>query len=120
MIFGLDLGPRVVAAIAVPLILGGLAENAMAQTVEATATYKERMALPSGAVLEATIEEVSRADAPATVIASTRVTSPGNPPIAFTIAFDQAKILANHRYVVRAKILLERQAAVLRTTSRRR
>jgi len=39
------------------------------------------MALPSGAVLEATRQDVSRADAPAVVIGRTRVENPGNPPI---------------------------------------
>ncbi len=82
------------------------ADAVMAQTVTGTATYRERMALPPGAVLEATLEDVSRADAKAETIAQTRVTSPGNPPIAFTIEYDPAKILTDHRYVVRAKILV--------------
>ena len=34
-------------------------------TRSGTATYRERIALPSAAVFEATLEEVSRADAPA-------------------------------------------------------
>ena len=42
-----------------------LAEQAFAQVIEGTATYRERMALPPGAVFEATLEDVSRADAPA-------------------------------------------------------
>jgi hypothetical protein len=37
----------------------------------------------------------------------TRIPSPGNPPIPFTIAYDQAKILPGHQYVVRARILVE-------------
>ena len=86
------------------LLLGGNA--AMAQTVHGTATYRERMALPAGAVLEATLEDVSRADAPATTIASARVPSPGNPPMAFTIEYEPAKIVDTHRYVVRARILV--------------
>ena len=55
-----------------------------AVTVTGTATYRERMALPPDAVFEATLEDVSRADAPALVVASTRVTSPAV-PIAFSI-----------------------------------
>lgn len=78
-----------------------------AQTILGTAAYRERMALPPGAVLEATLEDVSRADAKAETIAQTRVTSPGNPPIAFTITYDPAKILTDHRYVVRARILVD-------------
>jgi hypothetical protein len=86
-------------------ILALAASPTLAQTVQGTATYRERMALPAGAVLEAVIEDVSRADAPAAMVARTRVVSPGQPPIAFTIAYDPARILADNRYAVRARIL---------------
>jgi uncharacterized lipoprotein YbaY len=65
------------------------------------------MALPPAAVFEAALEDVSRADAPAETIARTRVASPGNSPISFTLAYDPGKILPDHRYVVRARILLD-------------
>ena len=58
-------------------------------------------------MFEASLEDVSRADVPSDVIAVTRLTSPGNPPIAFGIVYDPARIVANHRYVVRARILLD-------------
>lgn len=74
-------------------------------TLAGTATYRERMALPPDAVLEVTLEDVSRADAPSTLIASTRIESPGNPPIRFSLDYDRAKIAAGHRYAVRAKIM---------------
>ena len=101
------MGTRTLACIFLTIVLALLATQAIAQTIHGTATYRERMALPPGAVLEATIQDVSRADVPATVVASTRVESPGNPPIAFTIAYDQAKILPDHRYVVRVRILFD-------------
>ena len=72
--------------------------------VTGTAIYRERIALPAAAVFEATLEDVSRADAPASIVARTRITAPGNPPIAFTIAYDPARIEPGHRYVVRATI----------------
>ncbi len=65
------------------------------------------MALPAAAVFEATLEDVSRPDAAAETIAQTRVTSPGNPPIKFSMSYDPAKILANRRYVVRARIVVD-------------
>jgi len=40
-------------------------EGSVEGAVRGTATYRERMALPPGAVLEATLEDVSRADAAA-------------------------------------------------------
>ena len=45
------------------------------------------MTLPPAAIFEAALEDVSRADAPAETIAHTRVASPGNPPIEFTITY---------------------------------
>jgi uncharacterized lipoprotein YbaY len=95
--------PRVALAVCLWLI----ANTATAQSIQGTATYRERMALPPAAVFEAALEDVSRADAPAETIALTRVASPGNPPIAFTITYDPASILPDHRYVVRARILLD-------------
>ena len=76
-------------------------------TVRGTATYRERMALPPGAVLEATLEDVSRADAAAKVIGSTRIEHPRNPPIRFTIPFDPSRIDPKQRYAVRARILVD-------------
>ena len=98
---------RSVPRIALVGLLTLSASTAMAQSIQGTATYRERMALPPAAVFEAALEDVSRADAPAETIARTRVASPGNPPIAFTIAYDPARIVADHRYVVRARILLD-------------
>ena len=37
------------------------------------------------------------------------MTSPGNPPIKFAITYDSARILTDHRYVVRARILVNDQ-----------
>jgi len=93
--------------VAPSVYLALIASTATAQTITGTATYRERMALPPAAVFEAVLEDVSRVDARAEVIASTRVPSPGNPPIAFTIAYDQARILPGRRYVVRASMLLD-------------
>jgi len=103
----INVGTRTLARIALTVFLASIADHAMAQTIQGTATYRERMALPPAAVFEATIEDVSRADALASVVASTHVASPGNPPIEFTIPYDQSKILPDHRHVVRARILLD-------------
>lgn len=72
--------------------------------ITGTATFRERMTLPPAAAFEATLEDVSRADAPAEIIARTRLTSPGNPPIKFEISYDRTRIQAKRRYNVRARI----------------
>jgi len=90
-----------------------IAMLASAYTVEVTAadatlagiaTYRERTTLPAAAVLEATLEDISRADAPAIVLGKARVASPQRIPIKFSIIYDAKRIVANHRYVVRARI----------------
>jgi putative lipoprotein len=90
----------------VAALFGLIATAAMAQSIDGTATYRGRMALPPSAVFEAMLEDVSRADAPAEIVAQIRVASPGNPPIEFSLPYDPAKILAGHRYLVRARLLL--------------
>ena len=98
---------RTFSLLALAMFLVLIANTVMAQTIQGTATYRERMALPPAAVFEAALEDVSRADAPAETVARTRILSPGNPPIAFTIPYDPAKIVATHQYVVRARILVD-------------
>jgi putative lipoprotein len=82
-------------------------ESSMTGTVRGTATYRERMALPPGAVLEAALVDVSRADAQAQVIGQTRVEHPRNPPIRFAIPYDPSRIDPRRRYAVRARILVD-------------
>jgi len=81
-------------------------ESAFAQ-LKGTATYRERIAMPADAVFEATLEGVSRADAPADVIGRARIEKPGNVPIRFEIQYDSSRIVESHRYVVRARILVD-------------
>jgi putative lipoprotein len=98
---------KALVCVAMTVFFGLIADDAFTQVIEGSATYRERMTLPKGAVFEATLEDVSRADAPALVIATTSVPSPGNPPIAFTLDYDRGKIVDRGRYVVRARILLD-------------
>ena len=102
-------GTITTVAAAISTFISVTAHTAMAQSIQGTATYRERMALPPTAVFEATLEDVSRADAAAETIGGTRLTSPGNPPIKFAITYDPARVLADHRYVVRARILVNDQ-----------
>src|SRR5262245_10349621 len=84
-----------------------MAPSAMAQSIQGTATDRERIAPPPTPVLEATLEDVARAEAPAAVTAHPRAAPAPNPPIRFEIAYDPARIDANRRYAVRARILVD-------------
>ncbi|MGC4028198.1 MAG: META domain-containing protein [Steroidobacteraceae bacterium] len=72
--------------------------------LEGTAIYRERMALPPGATLEVVVEDVSLADAPAQALGRATVHPLGAPPIHFAVEYPAARILAGHRYGVRARI----------------
>lgn len=76
-------------------------------TVSGTASWRERMSLPPGASFEATLEDVSRADARSEVIGRTRIETPGAPPIRFSIPYDPSRVQARNRHVVRARVMHE-------------
>ena len=82
------------------------ARPAATASVTGTATYRERMALPPGAVFEAVIEDISKADAPAVILGRSEVTSI-QVPVSFTVPYDPAKLDPRARYSVRARILVE-------------
>jgi heat shock protein HslJ/uncharacterized lipoprotein YbaY len=69
-----------------------------------SATYRERVALTPNAVFEATLEDVTRVDAPPAGIARVRKPNPGQVPIAFELRFNPGKIVSSRRYVLRAMI----------------
>ncbi len=75
------------------------------KTIIGTAAFRERIALPPGAVFEATLEDVSRAGAPAEVLGRVRMEKPGSPPFRFSIQYDPSRIVESHTYSVRARVL---------------
>ncbi|PZQ46454.1 MAG: hypothetical protein DI556_20370 [Rhodovulum sulfidophilum] len=89
---------------------------AMAETLSGTVSYRERMALPPGAQVEVRLLDVSRADAPAALIAETLVDAEGQPPIPFALTYDPALLAEGHRYAVRARILRGDQVLFRSTT----
>lgn len=75
-------------------------------TLTGTASYRERIALPNDARLVVRISDVSRMDAPATLIAELDVASEGRQvPLPFSLTYDAARINAGRRYAVSARIM---------------
>lgn len=68
--------------------------------------YRERMAMPEGAILTVTLEDVSLADAPSTVIAEQHIDDPGQVPVPFTLRYAKDAVAHDHpmAYAVRAEI----------------
>ncbi len=80
------------------------AEEPVVATIEGEVFYRERIMLPPGAELEVQLEDISRADAMATVMATVNYTLDGGPPYPFSIEYDPARIDDRMRYALRARI----------------
>jgi putative lipoprotein len=87
-----------------------------AETVTGTATYRERLMLPPGAVLEVTVEDVARAGAPAEVVGQSVLTPRGGPPWPFEVAVDPSRVTPASRLTLRAT--LRRDGTLIFTTDR--
>ena len=82
----------------------GEAENQQI-AVSGSIAYRERIALPPTAQIEVRLDDVSRADAPATNMATQSFASEGRQvPFAFTLTVDRADIDPRHSYAVSARI----------------
>ena len=69
-----------------------------------TVSYRERIALPEGAVVRVTLLDVSMLAIPERVIAEQEIRPTQQVPIPFALPFDRAAIDPEHRYGVRATI----------------
>jgi len=102
------------------LVLAAAAPTAPAlaasRVLQGTVAYRERMALPPGAVIEIKLLDVSLADAPARTIAETRV-SGRRIPAPWTLRFDAGQIDPRHSYALQARIL-DRGRLLFTTTER--
>ena len=86
--------------------------------VTGTVTYRERMALPPNAVVQVSLQDISRADAPAVVLGEQTITTGGaQVPIPFEIAYDPAAIDQRMTYSVRARITVDGQLLFTSTTA---
>lgn len=76
-----------------------------AATVSGTVSYRERIALSETAVVEISLQDVSRADAPAIEIARQRITRPGQVPVHFELSYNPEDIDERMSYSLRAQII---------------
>ncbi|MEH6608138.1 MAG: YbaY family lipoprotein [Halioglobus sp.] len=80
-----------------------LPEGAMGK-IEGTVVYRERILLRPGSELEIQLQDVSRPDAMASVLATVMMTPEGAPPFPFVIDFQPAQINEGMHYALRATI----------------
>jgi putative lipoprotein len=76
------------------------------ETIDGSATYRDRIALPPNAVFEAVLEDSSLADAMATRMGEMRIENP-RVPVQFAISYDPGLIQKGHSYTVRATIRVD-------------
>jgi putative lipoprotein len=73
--------------------------------VTGSITYRERMALPPSAVITVKLVDVSRADAPAELIAEQVIATAGRQvPFAFALEYDESRIQPSRTYAVQVRI----------------
>ena len=79
-------------------------DNSLMRVISGEVWYRERMALPPGAKVIVTLEDQSRADAPATIITDYTHTVDGQGPYRFRLVYDPAAIDDRMTYGLRARI----------------
>lgn len=89
---------------ALAFALPGRLPAAGAGTLAGRVSYRERIALPPGAMIRVQLVDVSRADAPARVLGESSFAAQGSAPFAFRIAYDPADIRPGHSYALQARI----------------
>ena len=72
--------------------------------IEGVVVYRERIALPPTAEIEIVFEDVSRPDAPATVLSTLIMEAKNGPPYAFSIDYNPEQIDSRMTYALRATI----------------
>lgn len=73
-------------------------------TVSGEVYYRQRIALPPTAELYVAVEDVSRMDVPAVVMAESRIAPAGQVPISFELKVDASRIDPRYTYAIRARI----------------
>lgn len=92
---------------------GGMTARALSGHV----TYLQRVALPAGAVITVSLDDVSLADTASTRLATTVITTKGeNVPIPFKINYDPTTIHPDRSYTVSARITVDGKLSWTSTT----
>lgn len=78
--------------------------EAMTGRISGSVLYRERMMLPPQALVEVQLQDISQADALASVLATVQLTPQGGPPYSFEIDYDPGSIDPRRRYALRATI----------------
>jgi putative lipoprotein len=93
---------RTIGLIVAAIVLG--AGAAVAETLRARAVLAEPLADAEGLTLEATVSDVSRADAPSIFLAGVSFLTSGQPGYEFSITYDPAELQPQAVYALRVAL----------------
>lgn len=79
-------------------------EGSKVAIIEGEVFYRERIMIAADSGVEVQLEDISKADAMATVMASVSFKAQGGPPYPFTIEYDPMTIDKRMQYALRARI----------------
>ena len=100
--------------------VGGSAGMQSLADLNGVVTYRQRIALPPNAIVEVSLQDVSRMDVPAEVLDSVKIPSAGRQvPIPFTLRYDPAQIDERYTYTVSARITVDGVLTWITTTQHR-
>ena len=103
-----DAVSRYIAALLILPLLGVVSPTGAGEggtvTVTGEVYYRQRIALPPTAELYVAVEDVSRRDVAAVVMAESRIAPAGQVPIAFELRVDASRIDPRYTYAIRARI----------------
>ncbi|MGR3636275.1 MAG: YbaY family lipoprotein [Shimia sp.] len=92
------------------------AATAEIRDLSGSVSYRERIALPEGASVEVSLQDISLADAPSVELARIVLRPEGNVPVTYRMSYDDAMVHDAHSYAVQAKIVVDGDM-LWRTTS---
>lgn len=90
--------------LALALGLAGCVSASGPAQLTGSVTYRERIALPPGAVVNVMLLDVSMVGVAPRVVAKQEIRPEGQVPIPFVLPYDRAAIEREHRYGLRATI----------------
>ncbi|MEM1114137.1 MAG: META domain-containing protein [Pseudomonadota bacterium] len=94
---------------------GGASAPAMTRVLEGEVFYRERILLPPGGELEVQLQDISRPDALAAVVASVVISLDGPPPYPFAIEYSDAQVDSRMRYGIGARIEVDGELRFINT-----
>ncbi|MBC3363377.1 YbaY family lipoprotein [Pseudomonas sp. SWRI154] len=86
-----------------------------ATSLDGEVYYLQRIALPPTAILTVSLQDVSRADAPAVMLNEQQGLVKGQVPLPFKLSYDPAQVKPGHRYAVNARIEVDGQLMFITT-----